>query len=260
MPQYDFSEKVAFVTGAARGQGQSHSVGYAKHGADVVVTDVQDVSETVSNVEEQGQDALALELDVSDSSSVRAAVEAAVSEFGHIDILANNAGIASVSETVDMDEEMWDATIDVNLKGVWLCAKHVGKHMIDNGIEGKIVSTSSTQGLVGSPGWAHYAAAKHGVIGVTKTLAIEYGDYGINVNAVCPTSVKTPIIGELVEQTSAEELSRMSQIGGPMSLLDKEGQMIEPEDVTEAFLWLSSEGADQVTGTALKVDAGFTAK
>jgi len=273
MPEYDFSGQVAFVTGAAHGQGRSHAQHYAKYGADVVVTDVgqnlegvpydmgttDELAETASLVEDEGQDALAIQVDVRDEAQVQAAVEEALDEFGRIDILANNAGIWPASEMTEMDEQLWDVVVDTVLKGVWLPSKHVGKHFIDRGDGGKIVSTSSTAGLVGAPGAGHYVAAKHGVIGLTKTLALELAEYDVNVNAVCPTALDSPGMNNYIEAYGPEMLEEMGELTGPMNVFEP-GEMIEPRDITEAYLWLSSDAARYVTGIALPVDAGATAK
>ncbi|WP_232685656.1 mycofactocin-coupled SDR family oxidoreductase [Halobacterium zhouii] len=269
MVTYDFDGKTVLVTGAARGQGRSHAVRFAEHGADVVVTDVcetkhgsryelsdeSDLADTVDAVEDAGGDALGLRMDVTDEAEVEGAVEHAIDEFGHIDVLANNAGIAPVGGLMDLDEETWNGTLDVVLKGVWLCSKHVGKHMIERGEGGRIVNTSSTAGLVASPGLGHYTAAKHGVIGLTKALATELAEYGITVNAVCPTAVDTPMTGGIVE-TIDEDLGELAEQSGTDNLFE---DILQPEDVSNAFLWLSSEDAQFVTGIALPVDAGATA-
>ncbi|MGQ4555477.1 mycofactocin-coupled SDR family oxidoreductase [Halobellus sp. GM3] len=274
MVEYDFSGKVAFVTGAAHGQGRSHAQHYAKHGADVVVTDIagnmdsvpydlgtgDELDETASLVEDEGQEALTVQMDVRDESQVEAAVGEALDEFGRIDILANNAGIVTVSDLVEMDEALWDEMIDTNLKGVWLAAKHVGKHFVERGDGGKIVSTSSTAGLVGSPGAGHYTAAKHGVLGMTKTLALELAEYDVNVNAVCPTVVNTPMITGMTEAYGEEVLGSMGELSGPFNLFDTEDPGIEPSDISEAYMWLSSDAARYVTGIGLPVDAGFSIK
>ena len=274
MPEYDFSGQVAFVTGAAHGQGRTHAQHYAKHGADVVVTDISEnmdtvpydlgtsdeLEETASMVEDEGQEALAIEMDVRDENQVEAAVEEAIDEFGRIDVLANNAGIVTVADLVEMDEQLWDEMIDTNLKGVWLCAKHVGKHFIERGDGGKIVSTSSTAGLVGTPGAGHYVAAKHGVIGLTKTLALELAEYDVNVNAVCPTVVNTPMVSGMTEAYGEEVLAQMGELAGPFNIFDAENPGLDATDITEAYLWLSSDAARYVTGIALPVDAGFTSK
>jgi SDR family mycofactocin-dependent oxidoreductase len=273
MPTYDFGGKVAFVTGAARGQGRSHAQHYARHGADVVVTDVPDdvesipydmgtsdeLAETAGLVEEEGQEALAIEMDVRDESQVEAAVAEAVDHFGHVDVLANNAGIGGFGDLVELTELEWDEMIDTNLKGVWLCSKHVGKHFVERGDGGKIVSTSSIYGLVAGPGSGHYIAAKHGVLGLTKTLALELAEYDVNVNAVCPTGVDTPMVSGVLEAYGEEALGEAIEMTGPWNVFDHDA-MIESRDITEAYMWLSSDAARYVTGIALPVDAGMLAK
>jgi SDR family mycofactocin-dependent oxidoreductase len=270
---YDFEGSVAFVTGAGRGQGRSHAVAYAEHGADVVVTDIahnvetnpydlstsDDLAETASLVEAEGQEALTVEMDVRKEAEVEAAVEEALDEFGRIDILANNAGIFNAADMTEMPEQQWDEMIDTNLKGVWLCAKHVGKHFIDRGDGGKIVSTSSAAGLVGTPSAGHYVATKHGVIGLTKTLALELAEYDVNVNAVCPTGVHTQMIAGFSEAYGEELMEEMGAFSGPWSVFEGV-EMIDSEDISEAYMWLSSDAARYVTGIALPVDAGMTAK
>ena len=274
MVEYDFSGKVAFVTGAAHGQGASHAQHYAKHGADVVVTDIghnvdsvpydlgtgDELNETARLVEEEGQETLAIEMDVRDEAAVEAAVEEALDTFGHIDILANNAGIESVAEMTEMDESMWDELIDTNLKGVWLCSKHVGKHFVDRGDGGKIVSTSSTAGKTGVLGNGHYVAAKHGVIGLTKTLALELAEYDVNVNCIGPTAINTAMVEGMVEAYGEEFMEDVGAMSGPTNIFDPEGGVIEEVDISEAYMWLSSDAARYVTGIYLPVDAGFLAK
>jgi len=273
MVDYDFGGQVAFVTGAAHGQGRSHAQHYARHGADVVLTDIghnmdtvqydlgtgDELRETADLVEDEGQDALTVEMDVRNEAAVEAAVEEAVDEFGKIDILANNAGIAHFGDLVEMDEATWDEMLDTNLKGVWLCSKHVGQHFVERGDGGKIVSTSSIYGLVAGPGSGHYIAAKHGVLGLTKTLALELAEYDVNVNAVCPTGVETPMISGVTEAYGEEALEEATSMTGPWNIFE-EGGMIESRDISEAYMWLSSDAARYVTGTAVPVDAGMTAK
>lgn len=269
MANYDFNGKVAFITGAARGQGRSHALRYAENGADVVVTDIcstpdessyelsghEQLEETVSAVEERGVRSLGLELDVTDETQVEAAVEQTIDEFGRIDVLANNAGIAPPSALMDLDERTWDATLDVNLKGMWLCAKHVGTRMIEQGNGGRIVNTSSDAGLGSSPGLGHYTAAKHGVIGLTQTLSWELAPHDITVNAVCPAAVDTPMTGGIVEGID-EDMGEIAERSSPDPELT---DIIQPEDVSAAFMWLSSEDARFVTGIALPIAAGATA-
>jgi SDR family mycofactocin-dependent oxidoreductase len=273
MPEYDFNGKVAFVTGAARGQGRSHALKYAEHGADVVAVDICHDKETipaglgtreqldsvVADIESLGQRGLAIEADVADEQEVRHAVQTAVDSFGKIDFLANNAGIGDIAELVEMDEQAWDELLDTALKGPWLCSKHVGQHMIERGGGGKIISTSSAAGLLGQPGIGHYVSAKHGLLGLTKTLALELAEHDINVNAVCPGAVDTPMIEGWVETRGEESLERMMEFSGVGNVLDP-GGMMPPEDVSEAYMWLSSDASRYVTGIALPIDAGYTAK
>ena len=268
MVEYDFSETVALVTGAARGQGRSHALRYAEAGADVVAADVcetadastyemaddSDLAETVEQVEDRGVDALGVRMDVADEAEVEAGVERAVDEFGRIDVLANNAGVAPVSALMDLDEETWDHTVDVDMKGMWLTAKHVGNHMIERGEGGRIVNTSSTAGLAASPGLGHYTAAKHGVVGLTKTLAAELAPHDVTVNAVCPTAVDTDMTAGIVESID-DDVAEIAEQSGPDNLFT---DILQPEDVSAAFLWLSSEDARFVTGVALPVAAGAT--
>jgi SDR family mycofactocin-dependent oxidoreductase len=273
MPEYDFGGQVAFVTGAARGQGRTHAQHYAGHGADVVVTDigenaesvpydlgtVDELEETASLVEEEGGEALAIQMDVRDEAEVEAAVERALDEFGRIDILANNAGVESVAEAVEMDETTWDAMLDTNLKGSWLASKHVGQHFVERGDGGTIVSTASIAGQVGLPGNAHYVASKHGVIGLTKTLALELAEYDVNVNCIGPSAVETPMFTGMTEAYGEEVIEEMGAFSGPWNVFE-EGELLRETDISEAYMWLSSDAARYVTGVYLPVDAGFLAK
>ena len=182
MPEYDFSDKVAFVTGGARGQGRNHAVQYAKYGASVVVGDIckslgtvpyelstrGELDETVEMVENEGQQAVGVEMDVRDEGAVADAVERAVEEFGRIDILANNAGVNSSAPLLQMEAEMWDEMLDANLKGMWHAAKHVGQQMVDQGDGGKIVNTASNFAFTAAPTMGHYVSSKHGAVGLTK--------------------------------------------------------------------------------------------
>jgi SDR family mycofactocin-dependent oxidoreductase len=273
MVEYDFGGQVAFVTGAAHGQGRSHAKMYAEHGADVVAMDIAEnldtvpydmgtdteLEETMEMVEAEGQEALAVTGDVSVEADVEAAVGEAIEHFGHIDILANNAGIGTFSELVELDEASWDEMLDINLKGVWLCSKHVGQHFVERGSGGKIVSTSSIYGKVAGPGSGHYIAAKHGVLGLTKTLALELAEYDVNVNAICPTGVDTPMVEGVLEAYGEEVLEQATAMTGPWNVFE-EGAMIEDRDISEAYMWLSSDAARYVTGIGLPVDAGMLAK
>uniref|UniRef100_A0A7D5KYQ6 Mycofactocin-coupled SDR family oxidoreductase n=1 Tax=Natrinema halophilum TaxID=1699371 RepID=A0A7D5KYQ6_9EURY len=272
MPSYDFSDQVVLVTGAARGMGRSHAVKFAEHGADIVALDLyedtdnlethransDDLDEMLSSVEETGADVLPVKTDVTDESDVEEAIEAAIDEFGRIDVLVNNAGIGDFGLLTEVSEEEWDAVLDVNLKGVWLCSKHVGKYFMERNEGGKIVSTSSTTGIVGQHGMGHYSASKHGVIGLTKSLALELAEYDVNVNCVLPTGTNTPGVEETSRVYGSEYVEKAAELSGPWNIFGTGA--IEPEQVSEAFLWLASDAARYVTGAALPVDAGFTIK
>ncbi|GBC68411.1 (-)-trans-carveol dehydrogenase [archaeon HR01] len=271
-----FAGKVALVTGAARGMGRSHALGFAREGADVVINDVcreipsapipmgrrDELENLADEIRQMGVRALPIIADVSKGSEVKDMVEKAVNTFGRIDILVNNAGIASVAKVVDMSEEMWDMVINVNLKGAFLCSKYVAPFMIKNRY-GRIINISSTEGLVGTPGMAHYVASKHGLIGLTKVLAQELAPYWITVNAVCPGDVGTAAFHMYSKAYPgfAEEISRLQ---GAYSLFpgyeDFEKPLLEPQDITNVVLWLASDEARYITGTAIVVDGGFTSK
>jgi len=274
MVEYDFSGQVAFVTGGARGQGESHAVKYAEHGADVVVTDIcgnldtvsydlgtrEELEDTASQIEAEGQEALAIEMDVRDESDVEAAVDEALEEFGRIDFLANNAGVLSSSPLIELEEDKWDEMLDTNLKGVWLPSKHVGQHFAERDNGGKIISTVSTGGFRASLGQAgHYGAAKWGIRGLTKTLAIELADHDVNVNCVVPTGIQTDMVKGIAAEMGDEVFEQMQAMSGPANIFNPD-ETIEVDDVSEAYMWLSSEAARYVTGSALKVDAGDLAK
>jgi NAD(P)-dependent dehydrogenase (short-subunit alcohol dehydrogenase family) len=274
MVKYDFSGQVALVTGAAHGIGRSLAKHYGKNGADVVAVDInqnketvpynlataEELEETAELVEEEGQEALTLEADVSSEAQVQAAVEAAVDQFGHIDILANNAGISSMAMATELDEEAWDEVMETNLKGVWLCSKHVAKHFIEDSRSGKIVNASSgPSGFSGIPlGNSHYNSSKFGIRGFTKTLALELAEHEVNVNAVAPTAVETPLVEGLIENYGQDTLDENAEAwAGPFTVFE---DLPSSGDVSEAFMYLSSEVADPITGITLPVDAGYTAK
>lgn len=272
MPKYDFSGKVAFITGGARGAGKNHALTYAENDADVVIFDIagkenspEDMSTSdqlnsvAEKIEKMGQNVLAIQGDVSNETDVERAMQKTIDEFGKIDFLANNAGVGNVIDMVDMTEEQWDWKLDVDLKGVWLCTKHAARHMIDGGQGGKIINTSSVGGLTGDPGLAHHTAAKHGVIGFTKTAAIELAEHNINVNAVCPTAMATETFLETGGMDDDPALSKMKKISGPSNLFEP-GTPIPVSNVSQAHMYLSSEAADYVTGIAFPVDAGSSAK
>ena len=239
--------KVALVTGGAQGIGKAVALMLARHGADVVVADVnlEKAAETAKEVEATGRGAMAVNVDVTRLSDVENMVESAIGRFGRIDILINNAGIARDKLILRMTEEDWDAVLDVNLKGTFNCTKAIIKHMSKQR-SGKIVNIASVVGEMGNAGQANYSASKAGVIGLTKTIAREFSQRGINVNAIAPGYIQTPMTDVLPDKAK-EELKRMI----PMERLG------QPEDVAYAVLFLVSEGSSYVTGQVLNVNGGI---
>jgi NAD(P)-dependent dehydrogenase (short-subunit alcohol dehydrogenase family) len=217
---------------------------------------------TAEQIRDHGQDALTVRVDVSEAAEVEAAVEAAIDEFGRIDVLANHAGIESMADIVKLEEAMWDEVLATNLKGVWLCAKHVGKHFVKRGEGGKIVNTASVSGMTSiSLANGHYNASKWGVRGLTKTLALELAEHDVTVNAVAPGAVQTLMLDGLLEAYGEELLEENGEAySGPWNIFEPDDPAVDPQDITEAYMWLSSDAARYVTGITLPVDAGFTAK
>ncbi|HVX20582.1 MAG TPA: mycofactocin-coupled SDR family oxidoreductase [Acidimicrobiales bacterium] len=271
--------KVAFVTGAARGQGRSHAVRLAEDGADVVAVDVcadtttvpyplgtaDELAETAALVEKAGRRCVTATADVRSLDELGRAVDLAKEAFGHIDILVANAGIWSLStDSWSLDEETWQTMIDVNLTGQWKTAKAVVPTMIEQGTGGAITVTSSSIGLKATTGNVHYTTAKHGVIGLVRTLAHELAPYRIRVNAICPTAVGTTMIKNdalyalFRPDLGSPSLSDAEPGLAALNLLDV--SLIEPGDVSAAISWLVSDDARYVTGIALPVDAGSTVK
>jgi NAD(P)-dependent dehydrogenase (short-subunit alcohol dehydrogenase family) len=256
MAEQRFSGKVALVTGSASGIGRSCAQLFAREGASVVVSDValEGGEQTVRLIEEDGGEASFVEADVSKGAQVEALVGRTVEAYGRLDYAFNNAGIEGrmATNTADYPEEDWDRVIAINLKGVWLCMKHEIAQMLSQG-GGSIVNNSSVEGLVGLEGTSAYAASKHGVVGLTKTAALEYAQSGIRVNAVCPGLIRTPMV-ERYTEGDAETEAQWAAIFEPV------GRMGSAEEVAEAVVWLCSEAASFVTGHAMAVDGGFLAR
>jgi SDR family mycofactocin-dependent oxidoreductase len=275
-----FEGKVALVTGAARGQGRSHAVGLAAEGASIIAIDIcaeidstaatqgtrANLAETGRLIEEAGGKHHLVVVDVRDADGLAAAVGAGVEALGRLDVAVANAGINSVAPAESMSERMWQDMLDVNLTGVWHTAKAAIPHIRAGGTGGALVFTSSICGLAGLPGLAHYNAAKHGVQGLAKTLAVELGPHGIRVNTVNPTNVDTQMIQNdsvwrmfmpHLENPTREDAEKPGSSYRAMHVIDV--PWVEPIDVTEAVLYLASDAARYVTGIALPVDAGFLA-
>ena len=239
--------KVALVTGAAQGIGKAVALLLARNGADIVVSDInlEKAEETVKEVQALGRKALAMKVDVATLGDVEKTVEAILVQFGKVDILVNNAGIARDKLILRMTEEDWDAVLNINLKGTFNCTKAVVRHMSKQR-SGKIVNIASVVGEMGNAGQGNYAASKAGVIGFTKTIAREFAQRGINVNAIAPGYIETPMTDALPDKAK-EELKRLI----PMDRLGK------PEDVAEAVLFLVSEASSYITGHVLNVNGGI---
>ena len=239
--------KVALVTGGAQGIGKAVSLLLARNGADIVVSDVnlEKAEETAREVQALGRKALATKTDVATLSDVEKMVDTAMAQFGKVDILVNNAGIARDKLILRMTEEDWDTVLNINLKGTFNCTKAVVRHMSKQKY-GKIVNIASVVGEMGNAGQGNYAASKAGVIGFTKTIAREFAQRGINVNAIAPGYIETPMTDALPDKVK-EELKRLI----PLDRLGK------PEDVAEAVLFLVSESANYITGQVLNVNGGI---
>jgi SDR family mycofactocin-dependent oxidoreductase len=272
--------KVALITGAGRGQGRAHALRLAAEGADIIALDIcadnvatvgyglataADLEETANQVRARGQRVHPDVADVRELSQVQKVVDAGLAEFGKIDIVLANAGIGSWSLTWEMPEQMWRDMIDVNLTGVFNTVRAAVPPMVERGEGGSVVLTSSTAGLIGYLHTAHYTAAKHGVIGLMKVLAQELGPHRIRVNAVCPTTVNTPlVVNEQTFELFAPGVTNPTadDVRAPFESLNviPDVPWIEPEDVSEAVLWLCSDAARFITGVALPVDAGNVVK
>ncbi len=272
--------KVALVTGAGRGQGRSHALRLAAEGADVIAVDVaansvetisyalaseEDLDSTVKEVESMGRRAVKAVADVRSLSELQQAADTGLSELGKIDIVCANAGIGSWAVAWEMTEQQWKDMIDINLTGVFNTVRATLPSMVERGQGGSVVLTSSTAGLRAYANTAHYTAAKHGVIGLMKVLAQEAGPHRIRVNAVCPTTVRTPlVINDATFELFAPHLEHPTEddVREPFESLNilPGVAWVEPSDVSDAVLFLCSDAAKFITGVALPIDAGNIVK
>ena len=270
--------KVAFITGAARGQGRSHAVRLAEEGADIIAVDLcgqidsvpyamatpDDLAETVKEVEALDRRIVAVQADVRDYDAVKKAVDDGVAQLGRLDIVSANAGISTMGRADELPEQTWRDMIDTNLTGVWHTAKATIPALKAGGDGGAMILTSSAAGLMAMANIGHYVSAKHGVIGLMRTLALELAPDSIRVNAICPTTVNTPMIQndptyrlfrpDLADPTVDDAADAF------LSLNLLPTRWVEPRDISNALLFLASDEARYITGVALPVDAGTLIK
>jgi SDR family mycofactocin-dependent oxidoreductase len=260
--------RVAFVTGAARGQGRSHAVRLASEGADVIALDIcspvptitypaataADLAETVRAVEAEGRKVLAREVDIRDDAAVRQLVADGVEQFGRLDILVANAGVLGWGRVWELTDEQWDTVIGINLTGTWRTLRAAIPAMIDAGNGGSIVVVSSAAGVKATPGNGHYAATKYGLVGLTNSLALELGEFGIRVNSIHPYSVDTPMIetGALIELLGKH--NSFAHSFPPMPLQPK--GFMTPDEVSDVVAWLAGDGSGTLSGAQIPVDKG----
>ena len=271
-----FSEQVVFITGAAHGMGRAHALAFAREGAKLVLCDAcrqyttvpypmaqpEELASLATEIAEMGRPVIAKQVDVTNLAAMQALQEQARQELGPIDIVVANAGLYSFAPSWELSEEQWDETVNVDLKGVWITCKVCIPAMLLRR-SGKIICIASTAAVKGMANLAHYVAAKHGVLGLVKTLAIELAPYNVNVNAVCPTSIDTAMCrnqalydifagGPGPQATEEHMLALMNQLN-----LFPDRDLLPPEAVSAAVLWLASNEAHHITGCALPVDAGY---
>jgi (+)-trans-carveol dehydrogenase len=272
--------KVAFITGAARGQGRAHAVRLAQEGADIIAVDIckkidtvdliaastpEDLAETADLVKGHNRRIYTAEVDVRDYDALKAAVDTGVEQLGKLDIIVANAGIGNGGQTLDKTSEAdWNAMIDINLSGVWKTVKAGVPHILAGGNGGSIILTSSVGGLKAYPHCGHYVAAKHGVVGLMRTFAVELGAQNIRVNSVHPTNVNTPLFmndGTMrlfrpdLENPGPDDMKVVGQLMHTLPI-----GWVEPEDIANAVLFLASDEARYVTGVTLPIDGGSCLK
>ena len=253
---FNLKGKVALVTGAKRGMGRAHALALAAAGAKVIVTDKigEECLPVVEEIKSKGGEAICLKMDVLNKAEIDRAFDETIKRFGRLDILVNNAGIFLPKPALEISEEEWDRTLNINLRGEFLCAQRAAKEMSKNNPPaggGRIINIASiaSGGVgIGFEGAAHYAASKGGIIGMTETLAIEFAPFGITVNAIAPGAIEPPMVGPINEELLSEIKLRV-----PLKRIGR------PEEVSAAVLFLASEEASYVTGATFNVDGGWLA-
>ncbi|HVN28007.1 MAG TPA: glucose 1-dehydrogenase [Candidatus Binataceae bacterium] len=247
--------KSAIITGAGSGIGRAAALVFAREGAKLIVSDVSETGgrETVEMIRAKGGDAQFHRCDVAKASEVEALIAAAVKAYGRLDCAFNNAGIGGAQrKTADYDEAEWDRIMAVNLKGVWLCMRAEIRQFLAQKSPGVIVNTASAAGLIASHSMPAYTAAKHGVVGLTKTAAVEYARAGIRINDVCPGIIDTPLVADMISQ--------IPKLAGRLDGLEPVGRKGRPEEIAEAVAWICSDRASFMTGASISVDGGITAQ
>jgi SDR family mycofactocin-dependent oxidoreductase len=273
--------KVALITGAARGQGRSHAIRLAEEGADIIALDIcdqiptashtmgteEDLRETAETVEKIGRRAITAKVDVRDCDALREAVADAVGEFGRLDIISANAGICSIGRTLELSWQTWQDTIEVNLNGVFNTVQAAVPHIVAGGRGGSVILTSSASGLTGTENIGHYVAAKHGVLGLMKTLALELGPEYIRVNAVCPGIVATDMVLNrtlmklFMPDKEEPTVADASAIDSPYRAIHAiPVPWVEPNDISNVVLFLASDESRYITGISVPIDAGYLLK
>lgn len=249
-----FQNKVVLITGGASGIGRMCALTFAREGATVIVSDVDDEggAKTVALVQQENGTAHYFHADVSQAEQVKSLVQTSVERFGGLHCAVNNAGIAGtfLNPITETDDAVYDRVMAVNVKGVWLCLKAEIPAILQSG-GGAIVNLASVAGLIGAPGGSAYAASKHAVIGLTKSVALEFARQNVRVNAICPSYIDTPMVNTIAEMDQA--MANRTQKASPMRRLGR------PEEVAETVVWLCSDKASFINGASITVDGGLTA-
>jgi len=273
--------RVAFITGAARGQGRAHAIRLANEGADIIAIDIcgpvsetityplatpEELAETVAAVEATGRKVLARQVDIRDLAALQQVVADGIEQFGRLDIVVANAGVLSWGRMFEMSEDQWDTVIDVNLNGTWRTIRAAVPAMIEAGNGGSIIIVSSSAGLKATPGNGHYSASKHGVVALTNALAIEVGEFGIRVNSIHPYSIDTPMVEKEAMMAVFAKYPQYLHSFSPMPYrpVNHEGkkglqEFMTAEEVSDVVAWLAGDGSATISGNQIAVDRG-TAK